>query len=484
MKLKHLLFPAALTALLGGLALTIGCERELPQPQPPAPTVQASGLPAYTADKYATLLASTTDEADLVAKTRLLAYTLTRYLGEHAPALDIIDAAGVERVLPCEQTWLGNDGNLRLLGTATGQSDAAVEAGLSAIIASRISGLPVQGGHFDVLLGSLTYQGVAYTTRNYYPAADPATAEAILVSYGVSYREAGYVALGYRYALPSGPLSYVELPVEDALAEGVLLLDAVEVDPLPGVERFNDPCHVGLSNGGGGSNGGSGGSSNLDDDGSQRGYLDDPLITGNGVCTNWSGPTYGLRVAEFHLADRNEGGLFGGKSEVYASITVYNAADPAGTYKTNENGQVKNIQGYQYRRGIQLDEVPASTVSSTSQTIRTANGRNWTLLGDGICPSGGYDRFIVTFFEFDGPEAPWVFDGFIDLPNIYFGDYHWLEMAQQADVWFTNDITPAITLAQIQGNGGFLFLAETAGGYNIVTTQPTAQRSWFKIELF
>lgn len=43
-------------------------------------------------------------------------------------ALDIIDAAGVDSNLPCEQAWLGNDGNpsaslrtcLRLLGTAIG----------------------------------------------------------------------------------------------------------------------------------------------------------------------------------------------------------------------------------------------------------------------------------------------------------------------------------------------------------------------------
>jgi hypothetical protein len=471
--------------LLALVALTLGCERELPQPDAPARTVQASGLdglPAYTADHYATLLASTTDEVDLVAKTRLLAYTLTRYLGEHAPAIDIIDAAGVESVLPCEQTWLGNDGNLRLLGTATGQTDEAVEAKLSAIIASRVEGMPVQGGHFDVLLGGLVHQGVAYTTRNYYPSADPATAEAILVSYGVSYREAGYVALGYRYALPSGPLSYVELPVTQALAEGVLLLNVVEVNPPVGVETLNDPCHVGQVYGGGGGNGNGG--SNLDDDGNQKGYLPNPLIEGTGLCTNWSGPTYGLRVAEFHLADRNEGGLFGGKSEVYVMVTTYNSGDPIGTYKTNENGQTVNFQGYQYRRGLQLDEVPASTVSSTSQTIRTANGRNWSLIGDGICPSGGYDRFVLTFFEYDGNRLRYVFDGFQDLPTIYYGDYHWLEMTQPSDLWYSNFSVAAITYAQLDQNGGFLYLAETSTGYAIQTTMPTAQRSWFKIELF
>lgn len=478
MKLKHLLFLSALAAI------NLGCERELPQPDAPAPTVQASGLPTYSADHYAALLTSQTDEADQVAKTRLLAYTLTRYLGEHAPALDIITTGDVETYLPCDHTWLGNDGNLRLLGTATGQTDEAVEAKLSAIIASRVEGLPMQGGHFEALLGGLVHQGLAYTTRNHYPAADPSTSESILVSYGVSYREAGYVALGYRYALPSGPLTYEELPVEDALAEGVLLLDVVEVDPVPGVETLNDPCHVGISNGGGSTSGGSGGSSNLDDDGNQKGYLNDPLITGNGVCTNWSGPTYGLRVAEFHLADRNEGGLFGGKSEVYAMVTVYNAGDPVGTYKTNENGQTLSLQGYQYRRGIQLDEVPPSTVSGTSQTIRTANGRNWALVGDGICPSGGFDRFLLTFFEFDKPASVLVHNQFVDLPNIYFGDYHWPEMTMPNDVWYSNHNSTAITLDQLTQNGGFLFLAETSGGYTITTSQPTAQRSWFKIELY
>jgi hypothetical protein len=342
----------------------------------------------------------------------------------------------------------------------------------------------VQGGHFDVLLGGLVHQGVAYTTRNYYPAPDPSTTEAILVSYGVSYREAGYVALGYRYALPSGPLSYVELPVTQALAEGVLLLDVVEVNPPVGVETLNDPCHVGQVYGGGGGNGNGNGGSNLDDDGNLKGYLPNPLISGSGVCTNWSGPTQGLRVAEFHLADRNEGGLFGGKSEVYASITVYNSGDPVGTYKTNENGPTKNFQGYQYREGMQLDEVPSSTVSGTTQTIRTANGRNWSLVGDGICPSEGYDRFVISFFEKDRIIDVIVFAGFVDLPSIYFGDYHWLEMTQANDVWYSNHNTPAITLDQLNQNGGFIYLVETATGYGTALTMPSAQRSWFKIELF
>ncbi len=487
MKLKHLLW----TALA---ATSFSCERELPQPQSTAATVQLSteGLPSYTLTKYQTLLAAQTDEADFVAKTRLLAYALTRYLGEQASMLDITDAGGVESTLPCDQTWLGDDGILRTLGTATGQTDAEVNADLSAIIDSRIEGdMPPaeQALLLDGLLSSLIHQGEAYTTRNYYPAADPATGDVIFVSYGVSWREAGYHALGYRWDLSSDQLDYAELPIAEAMAEGVILLDPIEIDP--GTARYNDLCHSGPVYGGGGSSGGggSGGSGNLDDDGEQKngftGGVVSPPPTLDIQCQGASG----VRIARMHLTNPYE---HFGKSEVYVNVSVYKSNDVAGTVKTNDRSsksKTVTIFGitFSYQVGKQLADAPASAFSSTlpyliePTTGYTPNGGDWVLLEEGFCDLlyDGYDRMAISLVELDGG---WVTTHMVDqssMSALPYDNQQWAKQKYITDRWATNEIVPS----DFDGDNE-VYLVKTNGIFGKSQTQPGNASSWVLLQRF
>jgi hypothetical protein len=497
MKFKHRFLLTALVVLLGGLAL--GCERELPQPDAPARTVQASGLdglPAYTAAKYQTLLGSQTDESDLVEKTRLLAYTLTRYLGENATTLDITDAADVERVLPCDQGWPGDAGNLRTLATASGGSIAAVKAGLSAILLSRIEGLDLPQAQaqadvlLDGLLAGLAHQGRAYGTRNYYPAANPATAATIFVSYGVSYRAEGYVALGFRWPLATGQLAYAELPITQALAEGVLLLDHVEVNPDPGTARYNDPCHNGPVYGGGGGNGnGNGGSWELDDDGNQKngftGGLVSPPPTLDIQCQGASG----VRITQMHLAHPYEAV---GKSEVYVNVTVYQSNDQAATVKTNDQSsktKTLNFGGVlvTYRVGKQLADAPASAFSATSGTIispasgYTPNGGDWVLLDEGFCDLlyDGYNRMAISLVELDGGIPP---THQVDQPTLLtlpYDDQQWAKQKYATDRWARSEVQPS----DFDGDNE-VYIIKSNGGFFVSQTQPGNASSWVRLERF
>jgi hypothetical protein len=478
-------------------AITWSCERELPQPQTSVATVQASGLnglPAYTAAKYQSLLAAQTDEADLVEKSRLLAYTLTRYLGERAGALDITDAGDVESVLPCDQGWPGDAGILRTLSSATGTTDAEVKADLSAIIASRIEGLELPQSELDVLidglLASLVYQGRAYGTRNFYPAADPATTNAFFVSYGIAYRAEGFRALGYRWDIGDNALSYAELEVPQAYAEGVLLLDLVEVDPAPGTERFNDPCHNGPVYGGGGGNGsGNGGSWELDDDGNQKngftGGVVSPPPTLDIQCQGASG----VRIAQMHLANPYEAI---GKSEVYVNVSVYKSNDVTGTVKTNDQSsktRTITVSGvsFTYRVGKQLADAPASAFSATLPYLilpnsgYTPNNGDWVLLEEGFCGlfNDGYDRMAISVVELDGGIPATYAVPQDDMGTLPYDKKQWAKQRYDTDRWAIWTVEPS----DFDGDNE-VYLIKTAGLYSISQTQPGNASSWILLQRF
>jgi hypothetical protein len=479
-------------------AIALGCERELVQSKRPVAIVQHSGLdglPAYTPAKYQALLSAQTHEIDLVEKSRLLAYTLARYLGEQAGALEITDAGGVESVLPCDQGWLGDAGILRTLGTTTGTTDAEVKADLSAIIASRIEGHELPQAELDALidglLASLVYQGHAYGTRNYYPAADPATGSAFFVSYGIAYRAEGFRALGYRWDIGDNQLSYAELEIPQAYAEGVLLLDLVEIDPAPGTERFNDPCHNGPVYGGGGGNGsGNGGSWELDDDGNQKngftGGLVSPPPTLDIQCQGASG----VRVAQMHLAHPYENI---GKSEVYVNVSVYKSNDVAGTVKTNDlSSKTRTITiggiAFSYHVGKQLADAPASAFSATQPYLvlpnsgYTPNNGDWVLLDEGFCDLlyDGYDRMAISVVELDGGLAPGTHEvPQIDLTTIPNDLKQWARQKFASDRWAKFTVSPN----DFAGDNE-VYLIKTGANYGISQTQPGNGSSWVLLQRF
>jgi hypothetical protein len=479
-------------------AIALGCERELVQSKRPVAIVQNSGLdglPAYTPTKYHALLSAQTAEADLVEKSRLLAYTLTRYLGEQAGALDITDAGGVESVLPCDQGWPGDAGILRTLGTTTGATDAEVKADLSAIIASRIEGLELPQGELDVLidglLASLVHQGHAYGTRNYYPSADPATGSAFFVSYGIAYRAEGFRALGYRLDIGDNQLSYAELEIPQAYAEGVLLLDLVEIDPAPGTERFNDPCHNGPVYGGGGGNGsGNGGSWELDDDGEQKNGFTGGLVSPpSGLDLQCQGAS-GVRIAQMHLASPYENM---GKSEVYVNVSVYKSNDVIGTVKTNDNSaktKTINIAGIlvTYHVGKQLADAPASAFSATTNIAitpssgYTPNGGDWVLLDEGFCDlsDNGYDRMAISVVELDGGLSGTIEVDQQSIVSTPYDKHQWAKQRFDTDRWAVeDDLRPS----DFSGDNE-IYLVKSGAGYTKSQTQPPLSSSWVLLQRF
>jgi hypothetical protein len=298
------------------------------------------------------------------------------------------------------------------------------------------------------------------------------------------------VALGYRYALPSGPLSYVEIPVTQALAEGVLLLDVVEVNPPVGVETLNDPCHVGQVYGGGGGNGnGNGGSWELTDDGEQKnGFTGGVVSPPGGLDLQCSGAS-GIRIAEMHLANSYE---HAGKSEIHVNVSVYQSNDMLSTLKTNDlSTKTKTITifglSFTYRVGKQLADAPPSAFSATSNVTITptsgytpSNG-DWVLLDRGFCDvsQNGYDRMAISVVELDGG---WVDTKEIDHASISSAPYDLQQWAKQR---FTTDRWARLTIQPSHFAGdNEAFLVKTGSSYLVSQTQPANSSSWILLQRF
>lgn len=486
--MTHKIYALVVVALL---VASCAPEGENPLQSIPKTALQTRPLPYYSYADMDALLAETEDEAALDAKIELAAYGMTRWLGEHKAGLGLDDPLDLAGVLPCDHTWLGNDGFLRLLGGATGQSEAAVAAGIGDNVLSRIGDRPQ--GAYDAadlgmrLLASLEHDGLAYELRPRYNAAYEGGGAKLFVGYAVSFSTSGYVATGFLYDLDNDALTKEEMALGDAVEMGMALLEPVPLEP--GEERFNDPCYY--ANGGGNIYGGGGGGTGTDDDGTEKNGFTGGLVSPPDQPYVQCPGASGIRVAEFHLAQRYENI---GKSEVYVNVTVYQSDDLLGTAKTNDlSTKTRTINLYgvpvTYKVGKQLADVPASAISASTQHVVTpSSGYNpgsssdWVLLGSGFCELvyDGYDRMAVSVVEWDGGIA--VDTRIVNHPSLDPLPY---EKRQYARQWFETDRW-ARTMIQPSDFAGDnqVYLVKTAGLYGISQTRPSAASSWILLELF
>ena len=459
-------------------------------------------LPQNSEPELLALISDTRNEAALKRKVELIAYSMTRFLGEHGHLNDNSDLAST---LPCDIGLDDPDGILRVLGNSSGMNDEAVMGQLNEYVFDCAKGCnDVPGGvsgYFEAISENLTYHG---TTFDLFTLHDPTTTYTVqsrfFLGYGLVFDGAEYRVDGFLYDLVDDQVSSVQMTISNALELNAVFLELWE----EGLERHNDPCHYiynysGGGSGGGGSSSGGGSGNNNDDDGANKNYINGPLsFPPYGYEGHMCQGKTGLRVTEFHLARRNEGGWFGGKSEVYLNVSFYNSGNPLLYLQTNDRSQeidAMTIAGNKYNldRGKLLAEVPDNNISATLNTVITTSSGftadgDWVLIDSGLCEGATpttYNRVYVSAFERD-PKPFWkeyygfpYHDSIIEVEGSV-DDWQPLYMPHNSDCWV--DTTLQVSDFATQDH---LYLVDVGAGPTTISyTQPAANTSWFHIELF
>ena len=452
-------------------------------------------LPLYTGASWDALLGDTESEDALFAKGELVSYALTRYLGAHG---GLSHAAGLASVLPCDLGLMDELELLRVLGGLNGLDGEGVAEVLGGYLGELIEGKDFDGeGRVALwrgLVGSLVHEGIRYDFRTQHGDGNAVVSgEDLWVGYQVVYSEGDFVVRGHRYAVGRDVVSGGVLPMKDAGEAGLVLLEATPLTGLAGVSRYNDPCHY-VGHGGGGGQGGGGG---VDDDEMEKNIVNGPMLVPAPGASNCAlagpGVLDGVRVVRFHLADRNEGGLFSGKSEVFLSASMWRSNAISGTLLTNTEGvhSLWSIGNKQCNLsfGKTLANVAKGDIGvGTGAVITVPAGNDWTIVSEGFCQGLGYDRMMVTIYEKDqiiGGEDYLVSFGHHTwlAAQVDTCLYHFSPATMASDAWFSNtyfDITPA----DFSNNNGRLWLVEVPGGFQKHTVQPSNHYSWFELETF
>ena len=489
------------------MLLATGCEwvQDDLVPEQGGKVLQAAAVPQYSVADFGALLCSPTpallprggcrfDEEGFVARTELVGYALARWLGEHADLVGLEGSDDLSRVLPCNETLLGNDGILRVLGEAAGTDAGTVAGEMGGYVRSLVyecpAGMYGAEGLMEQVGEALVHEGVAYDLHTRYGPVVETGAGKVFVSHGVGFETDGYKAYGFLCDLEGDVVSREVLSLGDAVGLGMVLLEAWPVVGTPGVGRYNDPCWEGYVYGGGGSGGGGSGG-DLDDDGAAKNVVNGPMVTPLPEYDQCgSNVKDGLRVVRFHLADRNEGGLFTGRSEVYLSASVWVDGDLF-SIRTNSEGDHSVItidanKVCSVSEGKELARVSASDIGpNTSVIITPPQNRDWTIINAGFCRHGGYDRCKVTIYEHD------------PIPGTEFYKSMWHEEWGGADTcvahfcptsfyndtWFSNN-SFVLTPDDFTNNNDHLYLVEVPGGFQKWNFQPGNQYSWFEVELY
>jgi hypothetical protein len=316
----------------------------------------------------------------------------------------------------------------------------------------------------------------------------------------------GIRALGYEYNFASGNITAVRKTLPEAQNLGGMLLLAEPISSTGNTREVN-PCGItwvygGGSSGGNGSgsgNGSGGGSSNnVDDDGAQKNGFSGGLVTPTPGIDAWGCAQSGVRATQLHLARRGEGGLFGGKSEVYIDVTIYQSSDPVGTWKTNDGSQKQelltiNAVPFFVNVGKQLAQVPQSVIGTSNPITAVTpvnpylpnNSSDWVIMEEGFCDaqfSPGYDRMFIRMFEND-PALQNANRQFLmailTQPGILYEGHQYAEMTLPSDVFFAVEITPSMF-----SSSGILYLSGANGVFGASTSMPPASSSWIQLELY
>ncbi len=488
--------------ILAAFLLLAGCQKEVVNAPSNPSMALLSSIPQYSEPELKALATDTGNEAALKGKVELIAYAMTRFLGEHGNLNNNTDLAAT---LPCDIGLDDPDGILRVLGNSSGMNDEAVLGQLNGYIfdcAQGCSNIPGgSNGYFEAISENLSYLGTDY---DLFTLHDPATTYTVqsnfFLGHGLIFDGNEYRVEGFLYDLVDDQINSAQLTISEALDLNAVFLELWE----EGLDRHNDPCYYiynysgGSSGGGGGSSGGGSGNSN-DDDGANKNYINGPLsFPPFGYEENMCPGKTGLRVTEFHLARRNEGGWFGGKSEVYFNVSFYNSGNPFLYMQTNNRSQeidAMTISGNKYNldRGKLLAEVPQSDISSSQNTVITETSGftydgDWILIDSGFCEGATpttYNRVYVSAFERDPKPFPGINYGYTYYDSVMLADgsvddWQPLYMPHNSDCWV--DITLQVSDF---ANQDHLYLVDVGAGPTTISfTQPAANTSWFLIELF
>ena len=416
----------------------------------------SSDLPVYTQPDYQRLVESKDDEDLVIAKTELIAFSIGHVLGNFG---SWETTEGLVTGLPCGEDFVSSSWEiLKPVTTFTNPEDLLLQLGKA--LATRISGYnPTNPNDYKnlwvELSKSLIIEGAMLNVKVKTPekvSENSSTHEGFIGFYSYAMEGQIYIA-GFNFKVGFGIVSKeINHSLTNNDPQNPILL--VYEDGGGGVERFNDPCHyTGPGTGGGGA-------TEYDDDGNPIYHKTGALLDGNPCNPN---PDYiipgqlfihnGIRLVKFHLADRNEGGAFSGKSEVVLIASVWKTLDPIGTMKTGTNGDFKNVScppplgGFvDLPTGALIAQVPKASVTTSNSDVIDINSQhsinldNWVILPQGFC-SIPDDKLWICFSERDpsqlrskpNPVLPQIISGCASPYD------HWYIATLASDDWI--DIT-------------------------------------------
>lgn len=472
------------------------------------PSIQGKQQPStYSPAEFEELLADQGSTEGLLAKTELFAYGFVRLFTEEGGFSNNVDFLNS---IPCDLAISDSELFLRLYVPKLGISETRGEEALGKFLGELIVGNTYTAAEIKVLYPrlcqSFKIQGNQYHLYSQYEKGRvPDGSKEIFIGFNSHWDGTEYLIEGYHSNLVTGEVNRRNIDLQESSRLGMIWLESWSNGSE--YDRFNDPCYY-VFNGGGSNSGNNGGSNDLDDDGTMKngfsggviGSLSSPLGT---ACP--AGPT-GLRITEMHLADRMEGGLFGGKSEVYVNVTAFSNYQPIDNHLHNSgSGQFDNPrfqlpsgafgQPLAVRRGKQLASVSPASISSSSNIVLTENtpakpdpNDDWILIDEGFCSgTEQYNNAFILIYERDGYITGDYYEGIEPslalLTNPSLPDTARSVYQSHHDYEKYVDLT--LSPNELSNNNNELYIGrDSNGSFFKSSSQPTADNSWFKLELF